>query len=105
MRDIRDIISELRQHPDFVGADILTVDDIIYDLNCQLLDGINEDDEFVEIDYDTLTEKDKDQIIDHVERVFENLWNDQTPFPYWEELQDLSKKLERDSKISRILEK
>jgi len=99
MRDIREIIEELREHPDLISDAIFTMDDIIYELNGQLQD-INCDG-ITELNYNDLTDKDIEVIRENLEEKIEILW-DSIDF-YLIQLPDLKKKLKRDIKISKIL--
>lgn len=92
MRDIREIIDDLLNHPDYVSSEITTINDII--------ESFNDDD--VEVEYDDLSGEDWGYIIAAMDIQLPSI-----RFPKWQELPDLSikilKKIERDTKISEIL--
>jgi hypothetical protein len=103
MRDIRELIDELREHPDLVNnigfLPIFTMDDILYELNEQLKDfNLNE---LTEVNYDDLTDNDMKFIREHFYHKIEELW-DNCGFRLLD-LPDLPKKIKRDIKISKIL--
>ena len=88
MRDIREIIDDLLNHPDYVSSEITTINDII--------ESFNDDD--VEVEYDDLSGEDWGYIIAAMDIQLPSI-----RFPKWNELPDLPKKIQRDNKISEIL--
>lgn len=88
MRDIREIIDELLNHPDYISSEITTINDII--------ESFNDDD--VEVNYDDLSNEDWGYIVAAMDIQLPSI-----RFPKWQELPELSKKIQRDIKISEIL--
>jgi hypothetical protein len=103
MRDIKDIIDELREHPDLVNnigfLPIFTMDDILYELNEQLKDL--KCDDVTEVNYGDLTDNDMNFIREHIEKKIEKLW-DSIGFRILQ-LPDLPTKIKRDIRICRLL--
>ena len=100
MRDIRDIIDELRRHPDCISTHTITLSDVIESFNDEL------EDSEIEVSYDDISNKDWGYIVAAID--VETIFNE-TKFPNWENLPDLSKKIQkikdRDSKIDSIVKK
>ncbi len=99
MRDIRGIIEELRQHPDFIACDVTTINDVIWSFNSELEDTSN-----YEVSYDDLTHEDWLYITNAIENMYERiLIYSESGYPKWKDLPDLPKRIQRDIKISEIL--
>lgn len=111
VRNIQDIIDELQAHPDYVSMDLFTLSGAVEFLNDRIADEYFEGDMTDEqmagllIDEDDLSDDDKEKISTHIHYTLSCIWNnfDGSIYPELYEMEELNKKLERQSKLITIL--
>lgn len=104
MRNIQDIIEELQRHPEYITADIFTLHDVIETLQEEIMDVL-EDDNF-ELNIDDISEVDRLEMKEYMESILEQVWrNVDGIYPSYNNLPDLTKKVERDIALEEILKK
>ena len=102
MKDVQEIIEELRAHPHCLSIDVFTVGDCIDYLNEQIA-GEHEED--IAIGINDLTKNDIKVMERHVSSALESMWRnaDYSFYPDLEDFDDLSTKIEREIKLLKIL--
>lgn len=108
VRNIQDIINELHRHPDCISVDVFTLSDAVEFLNERIEDEYGHeitDTDSLLISVDDLTDADVKSIKNHVNNNLSGLWHgwDGSMYPELYELEDLNKKIRRQSKLLDIL--
>lgn len=104
VRDIQDIIDELKDHPHYVAGDIFVLEDCIDYINECIADDYGDDFQITEND---LSARDKNEIGNYVSNQLYHLWQfmNESIYPDLEYLVDLSVIIDRQTKINQILNK
>jgi hypothetical protein len=104
MRDIRDIIEELHDHPDYIVGDVFTIHDVMDYIQDEIAEEI-EQDEF-ELNIDDLSNKDKKAIQGYMENMLDQIWRHaEDIYPSYNNLPDLRIKIDRELNLEEILKK
>lgn len=102
MRNIKDILLELEEHPDYVGGTIWTREWILNELITHY--EYNEGLDGVDIDEGDLTESDWDEMSDMIQRFYDNA-HEVGGLP-WDitSLDDMDLRIKRKIKLNNILD-
>jgi hypothetical protein len=104
MRDIQEIIEELRSHKDFLQAEIFTMQDALDDINNQLYAEYDVAEDYIK--REDLTEDDIKHIHNTVEEFINNMYYDgYGPYPVLETMPDVVSRIKRDVAIHKVLSK
>ena len=104
MRDIRSIIEELQRHPEFIVADIFTIHDVMEYIQDEIVDVL--EDENFELNIDDISEVDKMAMKEYMESMLEQIWRHvDGVYPSFNNLPDLTKKIERAATLEQLLKK
>ena len=91
MKDIKDIIKELTNHPDYVHGEIFIKQDYINEISDYLIDNRDEfdTDEKSWAEAEKYYQKNKESIADDVSGMFSSLYEYTTPFDgLWDDLRE-----------------
>jgi hypothetical protein len=109
MRDIRDIIEELHNHPEYLIADIFIVSDVLDYIQDEINDELIEESDLAldyELNIDDLSKADIFAMKEYMESMMDQVWKHVDGiYPSYNNLPDLRKKIDRQIIIEEILNK